>query len=129
MRHTSSHLTHTHAVATPPKEVPSVPPVSVEQERFLFKISQFIWLAFGVLEGLIGLRFVLKLIAANPENPFASFIYLITQPFLAPFVGLTPTYTMNGVVLEIYAVVAMIVYALLSILVERLIRIAFSRRV
>lgn len=131
--HTASHThVHTQPAATVPvvKERTverAVPPVAAQQERLLFKISQFIWLAFGVLEGLIGLRFFLKLIAANPNNPFANFIYLITQPFLYPFVGLTPTITVGGVSVEVYALVALVVYALISILIERLIRIAFSR--
>ena len=101
--------------------------IEAEQRRTLLKISQFIWLGFGVLEGLIGLRILLKLIAANPRSPFANLIYEVTQPFLAPFVGLTPTPTANGVVLEIHSIVALFVYALLSVLIERLIWIIFSR--
>jgi uncharacterized protein YggT (Ycf19 family) len=101
--------------------------IETEQRRTLLKISQFIWLGFGVLEGLIGLRILLKLIAANPESPFAHLIYAITQPFLAPFVGLTPSPAANGVVLEIPSIVALFVYALISVLIERLIWIIFSR--
>jgi hypothetical protein len=101
--------------------------IEAEQRRTLLKISQFIWLGFGVLEGLIGLRILLKLIAANPQSPFARLIYEVTRPFLAPFVGLTPTPAANGVVLEIHSIIALFVYALLSVLVERLIWIIFSR--
>lgn len=97
------------------------------QRQVLLKLSQFLWLGFGILEGLIGLRIVLKLIAANPRAPFAQLVYQVTQPFLAPFVGLTPTPAANGVVLEVYAIVALFVYALLSVLIERLIWIVFSR--
>jgi YggT family protein len=101
--------------------------IEIEQRQTLIKISQFIWLGFGVLEGLLGLRILLKLIAANPQSPFAHLIYAVTQPFLAPFVGLTPTPAANGVVLEINAIIALFVYALISLLVERLIWIIFSR--
>jgi len=101
--------------------------IEAEQRRTLLKISQFIWLGFGVLEGLIGLRILLKLIAANPQSPFANLIYEVTKPFLAPFVGLTPTPAANGVMLEIHSIVALFVYALLSVLIERLIWIIFSR--
>jgi len=101
--------------------------IEAEQRRTLIKISQFIWLGFGVLEGLIGLRILLKLIAANPQSPFANLIYEVTKPFLAPFVGLTPTPAANGVVLEIHSIVALFVYALISVLIERLIWIIFSR--
>ena len=101
--------------------------IEAEQRRTLLKISQFIWLGFGVLEGLIGLRILLKLIAANPQSPFANLIYEVTKPFLAPFVGLTPTPAANGVVLEIHSIIALFVYALISVLIERLIWIIFSR--
>lgn len=101
--------------------------METQQRQTLLKLSQFIWLGFGILEGLIGLRILLKLIAANPEAPFARLVYAATQPFLAPFVGLTPTPAANGVVLEIHSIVAVFVYALISVLVERLSWIVFSR--
>lgn len=101
--------------------------IETEQRQALIKISQLIWLGFGVLEGLLGLRILLKLIAANPQSPFANLVYQVTKPFLAPFIGLTPTPAANGVVLEINAIIALFVYALISVLVERLIRIIFSR--
>ncbi|MBP7691056.1 MAG: YggT family protein [Anaerolineales bacterium] len=117
----------------PPSGQPSLPAdrlhaqMEAGQRRALLKFSQLIWLGFGLLEGLIGLRVVLKLMAANPQAPFAQWVYAATQPFLAPFVGLTLTPAAGGVVLEVYALVALLAYALLSILVERLIWIVFSR--
>lgn len=101
--------------------------LEAEQRRGLLKLTQFIWLGFGVLEGLIGLRLLLKLIAANPDNPFAQFVYGVTGPFLWPFVGLTRTPAAQGIVLEIHSIIALFVYALLSLLIERMIRIIFSR--
>ncbi|MBI5293338.1 MAG: YggT family protein [Chloroflexi bacterium] len=101
--------------------------IQTEQRRILLKTSQFIWLSFGVLEGIIGLHILLKLIGANPENPFTHLIYNITEPFLAPFVGLTNNPAANGLVLEIHAIIALFVYGLLSVLIERLIWIIFSR--
>jgi uncharacterized protein YggT (Ycf19 family) len=93
----------------------------------LLKVSQFIWLSFGVLEGLIGIRLLLKMIAANPNNAFTNLIYAVTEPFLAPFMSLARSPEANGVVLEVPSVVALLVYILLSVLIERLIRIIFSR--
>lgn len=77
------------------------------------RIDQLLWLAAIVLEILIGFRIFLKLIAANPQSGFAAFVYTVTAPFLAPFVGLTSTPAANGSVLEISSVIAMVVYALL----------------
>ena len=44
---------------------------SEEQRVFSSKVRQAVWLVFGVIEGMIGLRVLLKLMGANPENPFA----------------------------------------------------------
>jgi YggT family protein len=101
--------------------------LKARQRQTLLKLSQFLWLGFGILEALIGLRILLKLMAANPQSPFAQLVYAVTQPFLAPFAGLTATPAANGIVLEVSSIFALFVYALLSILVERLIWILFSR--
>jgi hypothetical protein len=101
--------------------------MDAEQRQLLLKFSQFIWLGFGVLEGLIGLRILLKLVAANPDTPFAKLIYAVTNVFLWPFTGLTLTPAANGMVLEIPSIIAWFFYALVSILIQRLIWITFSR--
>jgi YggT family protein len=97
------------------------------QEAMAVRFSQVIWLLAGLVVGLIGIRFVLKLLAANPDAGFAQFIYSVTGPFMAPFAGLTAEPSAAGVVLELPAIVAMIVYALLGWLVVRLIWILFGR--
>jgi len=101
--------------------------VLAEERRTLLKVSQFIWLGFGVVEGLIGLRLLLKLLAANPNNPFAMLVYAVSDLFVWPFMGLTITPAANGVVLEISSIIALFFYVLVSILVERMIWIIFSR--
>jgi hypothetical protein len=90
----------------------SVPPT--EQRVFTFKLTQLVWLLFGLLEALIGLRIILKLIAANPGNPFAALVYNLSAVFLWPFFGLTGTPAANGMVLEIPSIIAMIVYGFLA---------------
>jgi hypothetical protein len=79
-----------------------------------YRVRQAIYLIFGIVEGLIAIRFVLRLLGANAEAGFASFIYGITAPLLAPFVGLFGTPQFNGSVLELHAIVAIIVYALVA---------------
>ena len=94
---------------------------------FTFKITQFVWLLLGILEGLLGLRFLLKLIAANPGSPIAAFIYAITGLFLTPFRGLTVTPSAEGIVLEITTLFAMLIYGLIGWAVERLLWLIFYR--
>ena len=98
-----------------------------EQRIFSFKATQWIWLGLGIVEALIGLRVVLKLIAANPESPFAAFIYNVSAIFLYPFAGLVGTPAAGGVVLELSSIIAMLVYALLAWGLERIVWVTFYR--
>lgn len=95
--------------------------------RFSFKATEWVWFGLGALEVLIGLRVMLKLIAANPESPFAAFIYNISSIFLLPFAGLVGTPAAGGMVLETSSIVAMLVYALLAWGIERIIWVSFYR--
>ena len=78
------------------------------------KVTQAIYLIFGIVEALLVIRFVLKLLGANPEVGFASLIYRLSTPLVAPFVGLFGTPQMNGMVLELETLVAIVVYGLVA---------------
>jgi hypothetical protein len=97
----------------------SAPVIKTERQRALTKTSRIIWLLTGILEALIGIRVILKLIAANPDAGFARFIYGMTEVFLVPFQGLTPTPAAGASVLEIPSLIAMAVYALISWIIVR----------
>jgi len=85
-----------------------------------YRVVQLVYLVFGLIEGLIAIRFVLKALGANPSAGFAQLIYAITAPLVAPFYGLFGNPTAQGSVLEVHSIVALIVYALLAWLVVRL---------
>ena len=78
------------------------------------RIQGGIYLLFGILGGVLTIRFFLALLGANPAAGFTQFIYSITQPFLAPFVGLFGTARSGGSVLDVSPSVAIIVYALIA---------------
>ncbi|HVF24500.1 MAG TPA: hypothetical protein VNA23_01340, partial [Anaerolineales bacterium] len=59
--------------------------INLEYRETVYKVSQIIWLLFGGLEALIGIRVILMLIGANPANGFTAFVYQLTQLFLWPF--------------------------------------------
>ncbi len=99
----------------------------LEQRIFTFKATYVIWLIAGLLEVLLAFRFGLKLIAANPANPFAVFIYGFTNLFVLPFMGLVPAPAAYGAVLEISTLIAMVVYALVFWGVERLVWVILYR--
>lgn len=92
---------------------------AAERRMQTFQLSRIVYTILGLLEILLGLRFVLKLISANPDSGFANFIYGITNVFVAPFVGLTGTPASGGTVLEVNTLIAMVVYALLAWLIVR----------
>jgi YggT family protein len=98
------------------------------QRSFTFQISGLLWLMFGALEGLLTLRLILKLLAANPANPFARLIYGLSDIFVWPFIGLTVTPSAAGIVVEIHTIIAMVVYAMIGWLVITLVRILLYRR-
>jgi hypothetical protein len=89
-----------------------------------------IYIVLAVTDGLIAIRFVLKLLAANPEAGFARLVYGVTAPLVAPFTGLlgNPAST-AGNQFEVTSLAAMAVYALVAWLLTRIARLVFNRTV
>jgi len=95
-------------------------------------LDQFVrvlWYLLGLLEGLLAIRFILALTAANPNNGFASAIYAITGPFVAPFRTLFATPAYGGSVFEMYTLIAMLVYFLAWWAIVRLVEVVANRPV
>lgn len=101
--------------------------VNLEYRETVYKISQFIWLLFGGLEALIGIRVILMLIGANPGNWFTAFVYQLSELFLWPFRNLITNPSFQNMTLEVTSIIAMIVYALLGWIIVRLIWVIFYR--
>lgn len=101
--------------------------VASERRLFAYRLTRIVYLLFGVLESLIGLRFLFKLIEANAANLFAHFIYRLTDVFLKPFAGLVANPSVGGIVFEITTLIALLVYALLSYLIAQIIWLIFYR--
>lgn len=98
-----------------------------EQRVVTFKATQLIWLLLGLLEAAIGLRVLFKLIGVNAANPFAAFLYNVTDLFVAPFASLTGAPAAAGMVLEISSIIAMFVYLLIGWALERIVYVVFYR--
>ncbi len=94
-----------------------------EQRVFTSKVTQAVWLVFGVIEGMIGLRVLLKLMGANPANPFALAVYGLTKPLLLPFATLTAQPQIADLALEISSIVGMLAYAFIAWVIVQAIRI------
>jgi len=91
-----------------------------------FRLQQGIYLVFGIIEGLIAIRFVLRLLGANAAAGFASFMYGVTAPFVAPFVGLFGTPNFDGSVLELHSITAIVVYALLAWVLAKIVQLTMG---
>jgi YggT family protein len=101
--------------------------VAAERRLKFLQIDRIMYTLLGILEILLGLRFVLKLIAANPDSGFSVFIYGITGFFLAPFNALVGTPAYKGSTFEFTTLIGMAVYALLFWVLVRIIQIAAGR--
>jgi YggT family protein len=97
----------------------------VEKAHTANVAERIVWLIAGVIITLLGLRFVFALLGANPNNALAQFVYTVSHPFVAPFFNLfNYNYIDNGVGrVEIFTLVAILVYALLAGLIARLVSI------
>ena len=101
--------------------------VAAERRLGWYQVKQIVGTLLVILEILLGIRFVLHLIAANPESGFTVFIYGITTLFVAPFAGLVGTPASGGSTFEVTTLIAMTVYALFVYVVLRVLRIAAYR--
>lgn len=72
---------------------------------------------FGVIELLVGLRFLFLILGANPLSTFVNWIYSTSAPLVAPFAGVlgrstsVPTGAVVHSVFDPSTLVALVVYA------------------
>src|SRR5229473_581131 len=101
----------------------------VGRARGVARISQVIDYLFFVLYALLALRFLLALLAAKSSAGFVQFIVTVTNPFYGPFRGIvaSPT-TDSGHTLMLPLVIAIIVYILLHLGINGLLRIIAHRK-
>ncbi len=102
----------------------------VGRARGVARISQIVDYIFYVIYALLGLRFLLALLAARSDAGFVRFIVAVTNPFYQPFRGIvaSPT-TESGHTLMLPLVIAFIVYLLLHLGINGLLRIIAHRKI
>lgn len=108
-------------------EVPTEPVKTVSKQNYaVIKLVQVIEYVAGLFIVLLIIRFVLALLGANLANQFASFIYNVTDPMVAPFRGLLQVSQFQAGVsrLEIETILTIVVYALVIWAVTRLVLLA-----
>ena len=101
----------------------------VERSRGLARISQIVDYIFFVIYALLGMRFLLALLAARSSAGFVQFIVTVTNPFYAPFKGIVDSpRTGDGHTLLLPIVVAIIAYVLLHLAINGLLRMLAHRK-
>src|SRR5882672_6796250 len=101
----------------------------VARGRGAARVSQVIDYIFFLLYALLGLRFLLALLAANSRAGFVQFIVAVTNPFYQPFRGIVSSpRTDGGHTLMMPLVIAIIVYILLHLGINGLLRMFAHRK-
>jgi uncharacterized protein YggT (Ycf19 family) len=111
---------------------PGVPPAESEVVSTFnpgWRAVQLVYLIFGVIDGLLVIRLILKLLGANPTAGFSNWVYNVTAFFLTPFKNILPTFGTAQSQLEMSVLLAILVYALLGWALGRLLVIVFYRSV
>ena len=76
----------------------------------------------AVVEGFLGLRFLLKLFGANPNTGFVDWVYDMSDVLLEPFRGIFPTKVFDDkFIFEFTTLFAMLMYAILGLILVYLI--------
>jgi len=101
----------------------------VGRARGVARVSQIVDYIFYVIYALLGMRFLLALLAARSGAGFVRFIVAVTDPFYQPFRGIVSSpSTDSGHTLMMPLVIAIIVYILLHLAINGLLRIIAHRK-
>ena len=102
---------------------------AVARARTAARGSQFVDYAFYLIYALLAIRLVLSLIAARSSSGFVQFINGITYPLYIPFKGIVPSPTVEGgFTLALPVVIAMVVYLLLHLAINGVLRMVAVRK-
>jgi uncharacterized protein YggT (Ycf19 family) len=134
----------TYTAPTMPQPVTDAPPMLEPVDSFRsegerqkqamtvrFAIGKFndylLWFLM-VLETVLAIRFLLKLIGADPNNPFAGFLYALTAIPLLPFQGIvsSPSIRPPNQAFEFSTLIAIVIYYLIFYALRRFIRLLVS---
>jgi uncharacterized protein YggT (Ycf19 family) len=101
----------------------------VNRARSVARVSQVIDYLFYVIYALLALRLLLALLAARSSAGFVQLIYTLTDPLYAPFRGIVASpRAEGGYTLALPIVIAIIVYALLHLGINGLLRLIAHRK-
>jgi hypothetical protein len=101
----------------------------VTRSRGLARFSQVVDYIFCLIYVLLGMRFLLALMAARSSAGFVQFVVAVTNPFYAPFKGIVASPgNEQGHTLMLPLIVAILAYGILHIAIKGLLRVLGTRR-
>jgi hypothetical protein len=92
-----------------------------------YRAIHLVWFLAGVVDVVVGLRFLLKLLGASLEAPFVSLVYGASEPLVGPFHGIFPVSGRGAFVFEPAALVALAIYPLIAAGIAGMMRVASGR--
>ena len=104
------------------------PGVPVFVQAYDPRTERIVWLITAVVDVVLALRFIFMLLGASTQAAFASLLYGVTFPLVAPFEGMFSTPSRGGSVFEPAPLVGIVIYTLIGWVIVALIRIRHSRR-
>ena len=120
-------MTHTHEPVSnvnAPVNAPAGP--AVVEASPLAPIRRAIWLLFGILIALLGIRILFLVLGANEGNVIVDAVYGITEPFVMPFRGIfsieqvRPT---GSSIFDVAALIAIVGWTLVAAVISAILRI------
>ena len=101
--------------------------VPSDASAVVYRVRQAIYLLSVVIPGMIAMRLVLSVLGADPASGFGGFVYSVTAPLVAPFVGIFgPSQPRGGP--EPQAAVAMAAYLLVAWLLAGAVWVLWEKR-
>ena len=101
--------------------------VSASPYAPVWTVTRVVVLVFTVLEVVLLIRFALKLLGANPQQPLVNGLYAITEPLVRPLQGIWPQ-TNTPVVFDQAALLAIVFMFLGAELVVAMVRAIAGNR-
>lgn len=87
------------------------------REFYTFFVK-FTYLVLGIIQSLLGLRFIFRIFAANSTAPFVDWLYATTDVLISPFRGIFVNPVAEGrFVFDITTLITMIMYWLFFALI------------
>ena len=102
----------------------------VSRGREVARGSQFVDYIFFLIYGLLTIRLVLSMVAANSSNGFVQLIGTVTEPFYGIVRGIVPSQSMGegGYTLVVPIIIAIVSYALVHAAINAFLRMMVNRK-